>query len=128
MFEYAGEVYFPRHVASTANAELHLVRDDPEGHHRLKILTGGKAEDTRSDDEDVVYEIVDEDEVQKKSRQMNVTDLNVCVGSGSEVSSEMTGMSAMTTSNPRVTTGRRRLMDAENRKALLARIGCDKPI
>jgi acyl-CoA-dependent ceramide synthase len=92
------------------------------------ILTGGKAEDTRSDDEDGVYESVDEVEVQKKSRQMNVTDLNVCVGSGSEVSSGITGVSTMTRPNPRVTTGRRMLMDAENRKELLARIGCDKPI
>jgi very-long-chain ceramide synthase len=92
------------------------------------ILTGGKAEDTRSDDEDGAYESVDEVEVEKKSRQMNVTDLNVCVGSGSEVSSGITGVSTMTRPNPRVTTGRRMLMDAENRKELLARIGCDKPI
>jgi hypothetical protein len=71
---------------------------------------------------------VDEVEVEKKSRQMNVTDLNVCVGSGSEVSSGITGVSTMTRPNTRVTTGRRMLMDAENRKELLARIGCDKPI
>ena len=87
---------------------------------------GGKAEDTRSDDEEELD--ADVEEVEKKRRPMNVTDLNVCVGGGSEMSSGMTGMSAMTSPKPRMTTGRRRLMDVENRKELLARIGCEKPI
>ncbi len=89
---------------------------------------GGKAEDTRSDDEGEVDADGEEVGVEKKRRPVNVTDLNVCVGGGSELSNGLTGLSTMTSPRPRVTTGRRRLMDAENRKELLARIGCEKPI
>lgn len=98
----------------------------------LKVITsiimGGKAEDTRSDDEGEVDADGEEVGVEKKRRPVNVTDLNVCVGGGSELSNGLTGLSTMTSPRPRVTTGRRRLMDAENRKELLARIGCEKPI
>lgn len=92
------------------------------------VLKGGKAEDTRSDDEEDGDADGEEVDVEKKRRPMNVTDLNVCVGGGSDMSSGMTGMLTVTSPKPRVTTGRRRLIDAENRKELLARIGCEKPI
>ena len=79
------------------------------------VLIGGKAEDTRSDDEG-------------EETELKIEDLNVCVGGGSDISSEMLGTSTMASPKTRPTTVRRRLMDAENRKELLARIGCEKPI
>lgn len=91
------------------------------------ILMGGKAEDTRSDDEEEVEDDGDEAEVEKKRRPMHFTDLNTCVGGGSELSNGTTGSSTMSSLTPKVVTGRRRLMDAENRKELLARIGCERP-
>ena len=87
------------------------------------ILMGGKPEDTRSDDE----ADVEDGEPGTKRAPPSVTDLNVCVGGGGEFdrSREFSTLSAP---KPRPTTARRRLMDAENRKELLARIGCEKPL
>jgi acyl-CoA-dependent ceramide synthase len=79
------------------------------------VLIGGKAEDTRSDDEG-------------EETELKIEDLNVCVGGGSDISGEMLGTSTIASPKTRPTTVRRRLMDAENRKELLARIGCEKPI
>lgn len=89
------------------------------------MLMGGSAEDTRSDDEaDVEGTASGVDEDEKNSRPMDVTDLNVCVGgSDGDVNKNMVTLSP----KPRATTTRRRLMDAENRKELLGRIGCEKP-
>ena len=81
----------------------------------VSTLVGGKAEDIRSDDEG------------EEPEEFKIEDLNVCVG-GSDMSDEMVGMSTLPSPKPRPTTVRRRLMDAENRKELLARIGCEKPI
>ncbi len=87
------------------------------------ILMGGKPEDTRSDDE----ADVDNGEADMKSRPMNVTDLNVCVGGSSEYDRGR-GNSTLSAPKPRSTTAGRRLMDVEHRKELLARIGCEKPL
>ena len=88
------------------------------------ILMGGKPEDTRSDDE------ADADNgaaTDPKRITTSVTDLNVCVGGGSEYDTGRE-FSTLSAPKPKPTTARRRLMDAENRKELLARIGCEKPL
>lgn len=90
------------------------------------LIQGGNAEDTRSDnEEDMEEEMTDEPEVEKKQRLMDVTDLNVCVGSNS--ASEMDMGPVVLSPRPKPTSTRRRLMAAENRKELLGRIGCEKP-
>jgi acyl-CoA-dependent ceramide synthase len=93
------------------------------------MVVGVKVEDVRSGDED---EEVDGREVAEVRRQMNVTDLNVCVGAGDEMASTNVGLSKklLPTQKPRVsvTSGRRRLGVTENSKELLNRIGCEKPI
>jgi very-long-chain ceramide synthase len=90
------------------------------------MLMGGKAEDTRSDDEeDVDEEINNEHGQEKKQKRMDVTDLNVCVGGA--VAADMEKGPMMLSPRPRPTSTRRRLMAAENRKELLGRIGCEKP-
>jgi acyl-CoA-dependent ceramide synthase len=93
------------------------------------VLMGGRPEDTRSDDEaDEEEEDEEVHEAEKNNRPMDITDLNVCVGGGAEID-EKEEVSTMTSPKPRgATTARRRLMDAESRKELLARIGCEKPI
>jgi len=93
------------------------------------ILMGGKPEDTRSDDEadETVAEAVGNDEADIKRRPTNVTDLNVCVGSSSEYDVGQ-GFSTLSAPKPKPTSARRRLMDVENRKELLARIGCEKQL
>lgn len=113
------------------------------------ILLGKPAEDIRSDDEceeqqEFNIETLNpctgsgielSDEVLGTSTMASrfssgIEDLNPCTGAGTEVSDEMVGMTLMarTNSKPRPTTVRRRLMDTESRKELLARIGCEKPI
>lgn len=90
------------------------------------ILMGGNAEDTRSDDEeDEELEAMGEPEVGMKQRPMDVTDLNICVGSNS--TSEIDKGLVVLSPKPKAASTRRRLMAAENRKELLGRIGCEKP-
>lgn len=100
-----------------------------------KILMGGNAEDTRSDDEGDE----EEEEIQDvkhstieapNGKRDNITDLNVCVGGsgGNSLEYDTAGSSNGFSRVSRPTSTRRRLMDAENRKELLARIGCEKPV
>jgi acyl-CoA-dependent ceramide synthase len=93
------------------------------------MLMGVKVEDVRSDDEGEVEVEENGGEVTER-RQMNVTDLNICVGGGEETG---VGRPEKLISSPKprvssITSGRRRLGGAENRKELLSRIGCEKPI
>lgn len=94
------------------------------------MLVGVKVEDVRSDDED--EEEVDGRDAAAGRGQMSITDLHVCVGGGDEMESMNVGMSKKPVPMPKsrvsVTSGRRRLGVAENRKELLNRIGCEKPI
>lgn len=94
------------------------------------MVVGVKVEDVRSDDED--EEEVDGRDAATGRRQLNVTDVNVCVGGGSEMESMNVGMSKKPVPTPKprvsVTSGRRRLGVPENSKELLNRIGCEKPI
>lgn len=94
------------------------------------IVMGGKPEDTRSDDEaDAnVAEVVGNGDVEIKRRPANVTDLNICVSSGSSEYDVGQGFSTLSAPKPKPTSARRRLMDVENRKELLARIGCEKQL
>jgi acyl-CoA-dependent ceramide synthase len=94
------------------------------------MVVGVKVEDVRSDDEE--DEEVDGRDAAAGRRQLNVTDVNVCVGGGSEMESMNVGMSKKPVPMPKprvsVTSGRRRLGVPENSKELLNRIGCEKPI
>ncbi|RFU25163.1 hypothetical protein B7463_g11177, partial [Scytalidium lignicola] len=99
-----------------------------------KVMMGGGAEDTRSDDEED-----EEEEIENLKngaigkRDMDVTDVNVCIGGGSGSSEydavgASNSVSRLSSPRPKPTSTRRRLMDAEIRKELLARIGCEKPV
>jgi acyl-CoA-dependent ceramide synthase len=113
------------------------------------ILLGKPAEDIRSDDEgekqqdfkiedlnpctgggtELDVEIVGTSTMASRFSS-ELDDLSPCTGAGTEMSDVMMGTSAMAraSSKSRPTIGRRRLMGTENRKELLARIGCEKPI
>lgn len=94
------------------------------------ILTGGKPEDVRSDDEEgIVGEENFEVTVGKR-----ITDLSICVGPAVEADSErklLTGPArehALQSPRATITTRMGGLKNAENRKKLLSRIGCDEPV
>ena len=88
------------------------------------ILTGKSAEDTRSDDEGDAEPTANGDHDAGIKRSMNVTDLNICVGSSA---GEMSQAPLTMSSKPRATSARRKLVNMENKKEMLARIGCEKP-
>ncbi len=78
------------------------------------ILSGRPAEDIRSDDEGDGHQ------------DLRIEDINPCTGAGSGINELMMETSNLS-KDPRPTTARRRFMGADNRKELLARIGCEKP-
>ncbi|PGH08263.1 hypothetical protein AJ79_06049 [Helicocarpus griseus UAMH5409] len=93
----------------------------------VKVLKSGSAEDSRSDDEE------DEPVETEESATINsITDSTngTAVVSGSSGSAKLANGSSVQGHHPvRIRTGRGRvtLSDQNDRKALLGRIGCDKP-
>ncbi|KAH7348669.1 TLC domain-containing protein [Rhexocercosporidium sp. MPI-PUGE-AT-0058] len=111
-----------------------------------RILSGKPAEDIRSDDEEgqqeeppieslnpctgSASELLGQAGGSSTSASMfraNLDKLNPCTGEGTEVTDTVMEASNMS-KRPGPTTTRRRLIGAENRKELLSRIGCEKPI
>lgn len=89
----------------------------------MAILRGQNAEDTRSEDEDEFEEELADgkgSEGARKSRPINMTDLDICVSSGGGMEAPMT-----LSTRPRTTNARRRPGVLE--KEILNRIGCEKP-
>ena len=84
------------------------------------ILMGGQIEDSRSDDEA-------EAEAEKlgRRRPMDVTELKIFV-SGSSINDTNRGMITLSLPPKKASLPRRRLMNAEAKKELLGRIGCEK--
>ncbi|KAH9219895.1 protein transporter of the TRAM superfamily, partial [Leptodontidium sp. 2 PMI_412] len=101
------------------------------------IFSGKSAEDIRSDDEGGQQE---ESPIENLNPCTGVgsstpasrfgsslDQLNPCTGDGKEVNDTLMEASNMS-KRPEPATARRRLIVAENRKELLSRIGCEKPI
>lgn len=99
------------------------------------IFRGQKSEDIRSEDEDEVEDGNENEEgieigdKSKRSRQLNVTDLDICVSSGSGGVVQLGGNDASSmriSSPPRPRTNARRRPGVLE-KEILNRIGCEKP-
>ena len=89
----------------------------------VKVVKGGTAEDSRSDDEEDVRDVKGSaHETPAESSSSGITNLTVCNSSSVGSSKSNLGRGPFRTSGGRV-----RLVDQSDREALLRRIGCDKP-